>query len=169
MRKLQYVLFAMLLLGKPEAASACQMENPQSDEQMYAKASTVFVGRIFRIEEIEVKREVPGPGGLRTLPAVEATFRLVETLKGDPPADRKIRHDVQYFDTCLRPLLVGFDYLIFLNEGSNFVVTEFDAGTRILSVWASSEAGSPVPVEDRYCQGKRCVLEKLRALRKKAQ
>jgi hypothetical protein len=160
MCKLLYVLLGVLLLGKPEAASACQMENPPSDEQLYAKASTVFVGRIFRTEEIEVQREAPDAGGSRTLSAVEATFRLVETLKGDPPVDRKIRHRVEYFNTCLRPLLVGFDYLIFLNAGSTFVVDEFDAGTRILFAWR---------IEDTYCQGRQCVLEKLRALGKKAQ
>src|SRR5262245_25593017 len=160
MRKLLYVLLAMLLLGKVEAARACQMDNPQSDEQLYAKASTVFVGHIFRTEEIEVQRAVPGADGLRTERAVEATVRLVETLKGDPPVDGKIRDQIAYIDTCLRPLLVGFDYLIVLNAGSNVVVSEFDAGTRILFGHA---------VEDKYCRGRQCVLEKLRALGKMAQ
>jgi hypothetical protein len=40
MRKLLHVLFAMLLLGKFEAASACSMVNPPSDEELFAKAST---------------------------------------------------------------------------------------------------------------------------------
>ena len=91
MRKPLYLLLAMLLLCKPEAASACQMENPQSDEQLYAKASTVFVGRILRSEEVEGRPEVRGASGLRAVPLLESTFRLVEVLKGDPPADRKVR------------------------------------------------------------------------------
>ena len=56
---------AMLLLGKFDAASACSMVNPPSDEELFAKASTVFVGHIFRTEEIEISgfqcQAVPAP------------------------------------------------------------------------------------------------------------
>jgi len=134
----------MLLLGRLEAAGACQISDPHTDEQLYAKASAVFVGRIFRTEEVEGRLEFAGTVDLRVVPLVEATFRLVEVLKGDPPVDRKIRGLIGH-STCGVSLLVGFDYLIFLNEGSNFVVSEPDAGTRALFERRRVE-------EDTYCQ-----------------
>jgi hypothetical protein len=149
--KVLSLVLAMLLLGRLAVAGACQSSDPQSDEQLFANASTVFIGHIFRIEEAEAPLKVKGANGSRAFPAVEATFRLVEVLKGEPPADRKVRDFVAHFDTCLRPLVVGYDYLVFLNEGSNAVVWEFDAGTRILfDSWK---------VEDKLCQGRQCVLD----------
>jgi hypothetical protein len=48
---------------------------------------------------------------------VEGTFHVVEVLKGHPPADGKIRAPVP--EACFGPLLlVGFDHVVFLNEGN---------------------------------------------------
>src|SRR5262245_32327876 len=84
-RKLVYLLLTAVVLAKLNAASACSMPNPPNDEDWFAAASTVFVGHIFRTEEIEV--QLPGPGATRAAPALEGTFRLVEVLKGEPPAE----------------------------------------------------------------------------------
>ena len=152
---------AMLLLGKFDAASACSMVNPPSDEELFAKASTVFVGHIFRTEEIEIQIPMPGGPGTR-VPAMEGTFRLVEILKGEPPADRKVISSLP--DMCVQWLMVGLDYLIFLDEGSNIIVSALDKGTRPLR--SLSEKPS---TNDWLCQGRECVLGKLRELSKKAQ
>ncbi len=149
MRKLLYLLLMMLLLGRLEAARACSWYPPPSDEGLFAKASAVFVARIVSAEEVET-RYPHGPRG----PGVEATFRLIEVLKGEPPADGKVRGPIPFM--CMRPLEVGLDYVIFLNEGDNFIVWAADKGTRPL-------------LEDRLCQYKHCVMEKMRELKKKAQ
>src|SRR5262245_59148750 len=87
MRKLLYLPFAMLLLGKVEAARACQI-GMDDYERSHAAASAVFVGHIVRTEE---SGTVQSPDHLQPEPAVEATFRVVGVLKGQPPADGKVR------------------------------------------------------------------------------
>src|SRR5262249_16417986 len=121
MHKLVYLLLTAVILGKLDAASACSMSNPPNDEELFAKASTVFVGHIIRAEEIEIQIPVPGGADTRTAPGIEGTFRLVEVLKGEPPADRKVKSFIPMM--CVEWLMVGMDYLIFLNEGSNMIVS----------------------------------------------
>lgn len=139
MRRHLYFAFAMLLLAGMEAAIACSYApgyGPPSDEELFAKASTVFVGRLVRVEEAGVvsvrellafppwtKVEARPPRevieSLPPWPAVEATFRVVEVFKGQPPADGKIRAPVGNY--CTGPLLwAGSDHVFFLYEG-NFV------------------------------------------------
>jgi hypothetical protein len=89
MRKLLYVLYvllAVLLLGRPEAARACSWYPRPSDEDLFSKASAVFVARVVRAEAVETQYPRAGRG-----PGVEATFRLIEVLEGQPPADGKAR------------------------------------------------------------------------------
>jgi hypothetical protein len=63
MRKLLYLLFAMILLGHLQAASACRFftgskQHPGSpEEQLFEIASTVFVGHVIRTEEAEPLRD----------------------------------------------------------------------------------------------------------------
>jgi hypothetical protein len=116
------LVVVLLLLAKPEAVLACAEVRPPSVEESYPRASTVFVGRVVRVEEAGVV----GSGELLPArPAVEATFEVVEVVKGQPPAEGKIRAPVPV--ACLGPvLLVGFDHIFFLNEG-NFVRSWEDA------------------------------------------
>jgi len=159
MHKLVYMLLVAVPLAKLDAASACYMTNQPSDEELFAKASTVFVGHIFRAEEIEIQIPVPGGADTRPAPAIEGTFRLVEVLKGEPPADRKVISFIPMM--CVQWLEVGFDYLIFLNEGSNMIVSPGTQTLRPLSEKPSTN--------DLLCQDRECVLGKLRDLSKKAQ
>jgi hypothetical protein len=126
MRKLLCWLAAMLLLGKLEVAEACSMPNPPSDEQLFEKASTVFIGHIIRTEEIQFRY----PQAASTGPAVEGAFRLIEVLKGEPPPDGKVVGPIPAM--CMMPLMVGLDYIIFLNEGSTFIGWALEKGTRPL-------------------------------------
>jgi hypothetical protein len=83
MRKVVYLLVAMLLLGKPDAGSACKFcagskpgkGGPQ--EQLYEQASTVFVGHVICTEEAEPLREyeIVSP-----IPMIEVTLRIKEVL-----------------------------------------------------------------------------------------
>jgi hypothetical protein len=78
MRKLPFLLFAMLLLGGLGAAADCPTTSRPTDEELFARASTVFLAHIVRTEEVEFQAQVPGSAGTRGTPALEATFRLVE-------------------------------------------------------------------------------------------
>lgn len=162
MHKLVYLLLATVLLGKLDAASACSMRNPPSNEDLFAKASTVFVGHIFRAEEIEIQISVSSGADTRAAPGIAGTFHLVEVLKGEPPADRKVTSLMPMM--CVESLMVGWDYLIFLNEGSNMIVSVLGKGTRPLRPLTEMPS-----TNDWLCGDRECVLGKLRDLSKKAQ
>jgi hypothetical protein len=102
---------------------------------MFAKASTVFIARVVRVEEAGLvslhelqayppwrrAEELPN----RTIesvppwPAIEASLRIVEVLKGQPPADGKVRAP-RYVLCGGTMILAGLDHVFFLFEG-NFV------------------------------------------------
>jgi hypothetical protein len=98
-----------------------------------------------------------------TGPGVQATFRLIEVLKGQPPADGKVKGPIPFM--CMRPLLAAVDYVIFLNEGDNVIVWALDRGTRPLPL-DLAKLGAPPPAGDPLCQQRECVLGKLRELGK---
>jgi hypothetical protein len=165
MRRHLYFAFAMLLFARIEAALACsRTDTPPTEEELFAKASTVFVGHLVRVEEagavsiseLRAYAKLPPEVALESLPpipAIEATFQVVEVFKGQPPADAKIRAPVGNY--CSGPLLLaGSDHVFFLFEG-NFV-RSFDEvrPAFILPTWGNEEHVGPR------------LLEKLRQLSK---
>lgn len=182
MRGLLFPLLAMLLLARIEAAGACsRIGPPPSDEELFAAASAVFVGHIFRVEEAEptrvwavrslemLKRMKPDLTSseeaairkrhdeMQPVPSVEGTFRVVEVLKGSPPPDGKV--PALPFVFCSGAIAAGVDYLFFLYR-DNFVFIDPDDGTRPLLNW---------PDRDGKMERQQRTLEKLRALSKTVQ
>jgi hypothetical protein len=138
-------ILAIFLLGKVEAASACSFVGPiPSDEQLYAKASTVFLGHLIRTEEAGLAPV----GDLPPMPVVEGAFQVVEALKGKPPADGKVKTPVN--GIARMPLLPGLDYIVFL-YGDNVIRGPIEGTRRIINIEDPQE---------KY------RLEKLRDLRK---
>jgi hypothetical protein len=115
MRKLLYPTLALLLLGVAVPAQACRELLDPPFEEFAARASTVFVGHIVSTEEAGTIRRADH---LPPTPVVEATFRVVGVLKGEPPADRKVRAYAERH--CNLTLLAGQNYAIFL-YGDNFI------------------------------------------------
>jgi hypothetical protein len=144
MRRQLFRLLAILLFAKTAAAHACSYapgHEPPSDEELFAQASTVFVGHVFRVEKSGTvsQRELlafppwwkleslPPKATVESMPpipAIEATFRVVEVFKGDPPTDGKIRAPI-YMHCVGSILLAGADHVFFLYEG-NFVRTSLE-------------------------------------------
>jgi hypothetical protein len=109
-----------MLLAVTGAANACSsLEGPPTEEQLFAKASAVFLAHVVRTEETQGANPllVSHP----TSAMVDATFRVIEVLKGEPPADGKVRSLVYGAGNCSVALLAGLDYLVFLQDG-NFVL-----------------------------------------------
>jgi hypothetical protein len=150
----------MLLMAMMEAASACSFATPPpSDEELFAKASAVFIGHVYRVEEAgtthdileEAKEKVRAKADLSSIetmaiqnefeksapsPLVEGTFRVIEVLKGRLPADSKVRSLPFVF--CGGAVVAGVDYLFFL-YGDNFVFPSPINGTRPLLNWPDPE------------------------------
>jgi len=156
MRKLLYMLLAMLLFGHLEAASACRFfvsKHPGGPQaQLFEMASTVFVGHVIGTEPAEPIREY------EDLPVMEVTLRIKEVLKGEPPADSKVRAFAE--QECNVLLVPGFDYVIFL-YGDNLV--------RPLNLGAYPLCGYFQPERGCYLGEDYRVLNKLRELSRKAQ
>jgi hypothetical protein len=162
MRKLLYVLCAMLLLGHLEAASACRLfagskQDPRSrEEQLFEIASTVFVGHVIRAEEAEPLRKYEDAPPTRVL---LATLHVKEVLKGEPPVDGKVRASAE--QECNLLLVPGFDYVIFLYKDID--IPPFgNMRAYPLDGYFEPKPGGYVGEEYR-------VLNKLRDLSKKAQ
>src|SRR5262245_48642605 len=116
-------LLVLLLLARTDAAVACSVSLPFY-ENLDAAASAVFVGRLVSVEEAGVV----SAGELPPRVAVEGTFRVIEVLKGQPPADGKVRAPA--FEACGPLLLAGWEYVFFLHEG-NFIAS----GERALPIY----------------------------------
>src|SRR5262245_59765572 len=103
MCRLPCLLGAVVLLGALEPAHACRFfagskQHPGSpQEQLFEMASTVFVGHVIRTEEAGPLRDHKYATPMRVL---EATLRIKEVLKGDPPADGKVRAVAEQHATC---------------------------------------------------------------------
>jgi hypothetical protein len=147
MHKHLLTIFVLFLVGRVDAAAACSFGGPiPSDEELSAKASTIFVGHLMRTEEAGMA----SIGNSPPAPMVEGTFRVVEVIKGQAPPDGKVRTPVRGI-VCM-PLLAGLDYLVFLFE-DNFIRGAGE-GTR--------------PIIDVESVQEKRQLDKLRTLNRKA-
>jgi hypothetical protein len=105
-----HLLIALLFLANPAAGLACSYGDlPDSDEELFASASTVFLARVVRTEEVK--------GLSPSMPTmVEATFRVVEIFKGQPPRDGKVSSGRLEEANCSADLRAAQDYVFFLGE-----------------------------------------------------
>jgi hypothetical protein len=118
---------------------------------LFQSATAVFVARIVRTDEAW------GMTPLSREPEVivEATLRIIEVFKGEPPKDGKVKAAAA--QPCGPvPLWTAMDYVFFLYDYNNFLPP--NGGSAPLS--------EPF---DGFFGGREKVLEKLRALAKKAQ
>ena len=138
MRHLRIPICYALLTASVSTAQACSpspSDPPQSQPQLFARASTVFVAHLLRTEEIAAATPLnPEPG-----PVVEATFQTIEVFKGQPPPDQRVRSPVFAPGNCSVPLLAGSDYLFFLySADANFVLMLPGGSTLIWDVNGSA-------------------------------
>jgi len=117
MQRFLLLLLFVAMLVNTTSVRACSYER-LSVEQLYAKASTVFVAHIVRTEEATGL----SPLSVKPEAIVEATFRLVENLKGQPPPDGKVKSLVWSNGNCSVLLAAGLDYLFFLHDDSFVLV-----------------------------------------------
>jgi len=135
-------VIAVLLLRSTAPALACRQP---ADEMLFWSASTVFVARVIRTEEMSAA----SPLADQPEPIVEVTFRLIEVLKGQPPKDSKIKVSISH--PCgTMPLWAAMDYLFLLPGDHDLIMRNVGA----------------MPLDGQFAGifGKR--LEKLRALAK---
>jgi hypothetical protein len=158
MRKLAYLLLTMLLLGRLEPARACKELLEPPYETFLARASTVFVGHVFRTKEAGTIRTADH---LPPVPVVEGTFRVVEVLKGQPPADGNVRARAHIH--CNMRLLAGQDYAIFLYE-DNFIWGVNAGTTHLMHVQNVDAKRLLEQIREERREQKKRLTEDLRAV-----
>jgi hypothetical protein len=118
MSRILYFVTVLFLQFTASSAMACSiLGEPPSERQLFEKAASVFVAHVFRTEE----KQLPVGPNKTSIPVVEGDFRIIETLKGTPPSDGKVRDVVFGPGNCSLGLMAGLDYLFFINDGQVFV------------------------------------------------
>jgi len=121
-----------------------------SDEELFAQASSVFIAHIVRSEEA-MSLSPHSPDKPETI--IEASFTIVEILKGQPPAGGKVKSETWGW-SCAMTLYPAVDYLIFLH-GNDFI--HACGGSRPIILHGADEVTTKT----------RKLLEGLRALQTK--
>jgi hypothetical protein len=113
---------AVLGLMLPFApAGACSMNGgAPSLRQQLESAESVFVARVTVAREVATEEVLP-PEALADLdeaerhaPVIEASYRLIERLKGEPPANGHVYDLPLAVGNCSLGLLPGWDYVFVL-------------------------------------------------------
>ena len=88
-------------------------------EQNIADASEIFVARVVKTEETALRdSRFPEP-----VTVIEGTYRLIEPLKGSPPASGIVRDAPPGFGNCGLGLLAGLNYVFFIHDDERFVLS----------------------------------------------
>jgi len=125
MKRWLTVFFALqILLLVSGGAGACSWDRTVTDQERFRAARSVFIAHVMRTEEVERS------AADQDEPMIQATVRVLESFKGLPPADGKIRSRVFGGGNCTIPILAGNDYLIFLRDD---LPVSFPGGSRLLS------------------------------------
>ncbi|MGE5516179.1 MAG: hypothetical protein ACM31D_10200 [Bacteroidota bacterium] len=114
-------------------------------EELFANAAAVVVGHLIMVEQVTAPNLDKHDAGV-----IEGTFSPIEVIKGEVPVGNKVRSQTFLPGNCALPLLVGSDYVFFLDGKDNFV-------TWITGSASLGFPGSPAVERAR---------EKLRSLRK---
>jgi len=101
------------LLAVPDLGLACSCVGGPSLEQSFEQASTVFIGKLKKVELVETLAPVDGSSYRRDRAVGE--FVTVETFKGYPSLV-EVTADGSFKTSCSVNLVVGYHYLIFADD-----------------------------------------------------
>lgn len=112
---------------------ACTRSGPiPTVAQFYGRATTVFVAHVTKVEEI-----APSPTTMKfPVVTVEATFQVLEILKGPAPYSLKVQTNQLDPNDCAFIVLPGLDYVFFLQNNS---VVRATTGSHALGATNDSE------------------------------
>ena len=96
--------------------SACSRGGEWSQETIYAEAKEVFRARVTNVELARHLADDPHTG--RPF-LVYVYYDLIETLKGSPSPTGPISTNIHYYGGCGVPVLVGVEYVFFVDEFSD--------------------------------------------------
>lgn len=117
------------------AAACSSLAGPPSEEVLFAKATAVFVAHVTSVAEIAA------PDDVRKVyqQILEASINTVEVIKGQPPADAKVRSLPFGYGNCTLPLLAGADYIFFLQDQGPYITFVTGSAGPILNLDGTKE------------------------------
>ncbi|MGJ4948619.1 hypothetical protein [Bradyrhizobium sp. HKCCYLS20291] len=140
-------LIAMFVAHVSPAAACSSLNGPPSEEQLFAKATSVFVAHVTSVAEIAAPDDVK-----KVYPQIlEASIQTIEVIKGQPPAEAKVKSLPLGYGNCTLPLLAGADYIFFFQDQVSYVTFVTGSAGPILNLGGTEVRGR---------------LEKLRSLAK---
>jgi hypothetical protein len=97
--------------GGAYACSRAPDVSEPTQEELFSAASAVFVAHLTKTEEVKPADPSKDAEGV-----IEGTFRVIEILKGQPPADGKVKSELFFPGNCTIPLISGMDYIFFIDN-----------------------------------------------------
>lgn len=107
-------LFALSWALLPIGASACSRPDSWTQQTIFDEAKEVFRARVTKVELSDYVETVGPAKGGRYL--VHVSYELKEVLKGEPKPSGPISTTTLYFGGCGVPVIVGTDYIFFIDD-----------------------------------------------------
>jgi len=121
MSYLRNLLLLLLLQSVAFPLLACSQrpgQAPPTDRELFQKAKAVFIAHVYRTEE----ESRPINGSEKSFAVVDGDFRVIEVLKGTPPANGKVTTFIPSPGNCAVMLMSGGDYIFFTQERYDLVL-----------------------------------------------
>jgi len=109
-------VLALLPAFIPSAVFACSRADPWTQQTIFEEAKEVFRGRVTKVELSEFVGTAEWAKGRFF---VHVYYELKETLKGRPKENGPVSTTIHYFGGCGVPVVVGLDYIFFIDEFPN--------------------------------------------------
>jgi hypothetical protein len=125
----------LLLCTLPSLAAAAPACNVLSEREAFARAESVFIARIIKVEE----QAMSVPLGEPAVYIHKGRFFLIEAIKGAPPTSGAVSGNPEA--ECDLPLSVGRNYLFFVEKNQG--------APRAARLWHSRPFDSPDGAEEK--------------------
>jgi hypothetical protein len=143
--------FVAISIGQISLGYACSFDQ-KIEQELFSRASSVFVAHLTSVSEVAAPEDMKGiysKGAYTKI--IEGSFNTIELIKGEPPADRKVRSAPYSYGNCTIPFLAGADYIFFLQKEDDYIT------------FVSGSSGPIINLDGTKVREK---LEELRALAK---
>src|ERR1700756_3382819 len=105
--------FVAISIGQVSSGYACSRMPPvPTEEELFSQASSVFVAHLTSVKEISAPDDVKS--AYENI--IEGSFSTIELIKGEPPANGKVRSAPYGYGNCTIPFLAGADYIFFMQK-----------------------------------------------------
>lgn len=126
------LVIALTVFSQANACSTAPRTPEPTEEELFSQASAVFVAHLISTQEVAEADPDKKQQGV-----IEGTFRVLEILKGSPPANSKVRSWQFLPGNCTLPFISGGDYIFFLANNNDYITFVSGSAGPILNLNAT--------------------------------